>query len=102
MPTAIARGTGDRLRGVASFYGTGGPGQYAAMHDYIDGTAVFVVVCAYPNGRTHCETFPVVTQCGACRWSNGATLVDLSIPAYLEFGYPLSRGLIPVTVEVLS
>lgn len=89
------------IHGLASWYGTGGPGMYAAMHDYRDGTWVQVVVCAFPRGTSTCITVPVVTQCGACRWAKGAVLVDLSVPAFRALGVPLSIGLAQVTVEVL-
>jgi hypothetical protein len=89
------------LTGTASWYGTGGPGFYAAMHGFVDGSRVQVAVCAFPGGQATCITVPVVTQCGACRWARGAVLVDLSIPAFRALGVPLSVGLVKVTVEVL-
>lgn len=75
--------------------------MYAAMGGYVDGSWVQVVVCAFPNGRASCLTLPVVTQCAACRTRTGAVLVDLSGAAWDALGWPRSRGLIPVTVEVL-
>lgn len=91
------------LAGLASWYGTGGPGEYAAMGGYVDGSRVFVAVCAFPGGQATCITVPVVTQCGACRWRSGAVLVDLSVPAWraIAGGAPLTVGELRVTVEVL-
>lgn len=83
--------------GSASWYGTGGPGWYAALPGYVDGTHVQVNVCAYPHGTTTCVTVPVVTQCGC----PGAAIVDLSPPAFRALGVSLSVGLVRVTVEVL-
>ena len=99
QPTGIS--AAHVLHGVATYYGTGGPGMYAAMAGYIDGTHVQVEVCAFPAGQATCVTVPVVTQCSACRWRAGAVLVDLSIPAFLALGSPLSRGIVAVTVEIL-
>lgn len=90
------------LKGGGSWYGTGGPGMYAAMRDFKDGARVVVSVCAFPNGKARCLALPVSTQCAACRWSAGSTLIDLSVPAYLFFGYSLERGIIPVTVTFLE
>lgn len=94
--------TGPVLRGYATWYGTGGPGTYAAMGGYRDGERVVAVVSAFHDGRTYSVTVPVVTQCGACRWRSGATLVDLSVPAWNELGWPLSRGVIPVQVQLVE
>lgn len=62
---------------------------------------MFVNVCRFAGGHTQCETFPVVTQCAACRWSAGAVLVDLSGEAWDEFHVARSVGVLKVTVEVL-
>lgn len=86
-----------KLSGYASWYGTGGPGLYAALPGYVDGTHVQVAVCAFPGGHATCVTVPVVTQCGC----PGSAIVDLSPPAFRALGVPLSVGLVKVTVEVL-
>lgn len=75
--------------------------MYAAMHDYRDDTHVQAVVCAFPDGKATCVTIPVVTQCAGCRWTRGANLIDLSVPAFRALGVPLSLGLAHVTVELL-
>ena len=99
-PTPIANVTigSPQLVGLASWYGTGGPGLYAAASGYHDGTRVSVRVC---HGAT-CLVLPLVTQCGACRWRAGAVLVDLSRSAFLALGVPLSVGLVRVTVQLLG
>ena len=79
--------------GVASWYDAG-PGLYAAMHGYRDGTNVHIKVCA----KDRCITVPVVTQCQICRWKRGSVLVDLS-PAAFRYFAPLPVGLVNVTVE---
>ena len=90
------------LKGIATYYGTGGPGAYAAMGGYRDGTRLIVLVTSFHAGRTFSVTLPVVTQCGACRWRAGAVLIDLSVPAFRALGHPLSRGIAPVTVTILE
>lgn len=86
---------GPTLAGIATWYGTGGPGAYVAMAGYRDGTSVSVRICA-----ARCAVLRVVTQCGACRWARDATLVDLSIAAWHAVtDLPLSRGVVAVTVE---
>jgi hypothetical protein len=72
------------------------------MGGYRDGSRVIVAVCAFPGGQAHCITVPVSTQCRACRWVKGAVLVDLSVEAFRALGYPLSRGIAPVTVTILE
>lgn len=93
---------GHALRGTATFYGTGGPGSYGAMHEFADGSRVVVVVIAFHDGRTWSVTVPIVTQCGACRWQAGATLIDLSLAAWDQLGWPRSRGVIAVTVQIVE
>lgn len=95
---AVAAG----LRGGASYYGTGGPGYYGAMHEYRDGTRVVAVVMSFHDGRTWSVTVPITTQCAACRFAPGATLIDLSIPAWKELGWDLSRGIAPVFVQIVE
>ncbi len=80
-------------RGTATWFATGGPGLYAAAHGYVDGTNVHVRVC---HAAT-CLTLALRTQCAACRWRNGAILVDLSATAFRRLA-PLSVGVVAVTV----
>ncbi len=90
------------LRGIATYYATGGPGSYAAMHGFRDGTRVVVLVQSFHDGRLWSIRLPVWTQCAACRWQPGAVLVDLSVEAFSALGYPLSRGIAPVTVSIIE
>lgn len=95
----MSHGTGAAtIAGYASWYGTGGPGLYAALPGYVDGTHVSVALCAFPGGRATCITVPVVTQCGC----PGFAVVDLSVPAFRALGVPLSVGLVKVTLELLN
>lgn len=99
--------TGDgpaTIRGIATYYGTGGPGSYAAMGGYRDGSRVIVLVESFHDHKSFSVTLNVTTQCGACRWVRGGTVIDLSIPVWraLAGDLPLSRGVLPVTVTVLE
>ncbi len=99
-PTSAAA-AGATLRGAATWYANG-PGFYAAAHGYIDGTVVVAVVNSFHDGRTWSVTVTLETQCAACRWTLGATLIDLSPSAFRALGWPLSRGIAPVEVVLLE
>lgn len=81
------------LVGLASWYDAG-PGIYAAMPGYRDGTRVWVTVS---RGSLSVRV-RVVTQCGCYRHRSDARIIDLSPSAFRRLA-PLSRGLIVVRVE---
>ncbi len=92
-----ASGAGATLRGAATWYDVGS-GYYGAMPGYVDGTVVQAVVTSFHDGRTWSVTVVVVTQCGC----PGGRVIDLSPAAFLALGWPLSRGIAPVTVQLLE
>ncbi len=102
IPRGVSQNPRPFLRGIATYYATGGPGSYAAMHGFRDGTRVVVLVQSFHDGRLWSIRLPVWTQCAACRWQPGAVLVDLSVEAFNALGYPLSRGIAPVTVSIIE
>jgi len=91
---------GPQLRtGLASWYDAG-PGFYAAMPGFVDGTRVVVVVTAFHDGRTFGVTVPIWTQCQCHVGTPAEVLVDLSPDAFRALGWPLSRGIAKVTIEI--
>lgn len=89
---------GRAAHGRASWYGTGGPGLYAALPGYPDSPHL-VVVCAFHP--TRCVTLRVVTSCGCA--GPPRKVIDLSIAAFSDpkngLGVPLWRGVVFVTVQ---
>lgn len=86
-------------RGPASWFNAG-PGWYAAVPGYIDGTVMTAVVCTFPDGKANCLSLPIVSSCQCFRHTPAEKVVDLSPAAFAQFA-PLSRGVVMVTVTVL-
>lgn len=83
--------------GRATWYGSKS-GLYAARHDWRYGDTPYAVsVCSYHDGRSWCLSLFVSDYCAGC----GPNDVDLSPLAFRRLGYPLSRGVAKVSVEVL-
>jgi len=84
--------------GIATWYATGPGGFTAAAPGWRYGqTPYLVAVCAFHDGRSWCTTVTVQDFC-ACP---GERIIDLSPLAFRALGWPLSRGVARVRVEVL-
>lgn len=101
---AIAHGSayGEPLTGRASYYGTGGPGMYAALPGrWVRNRTV--KVC----GKAACMVVRIVTTCGCHTNERSAKIIDLSVPLF-EYvtGYsPAERrtyGVATVTITVYA
>lgn len=100
-PHSVAR-SGPRASGVASWFATGPNGLYGAAGPLLrrgDWRGSRVIVCVTGTGR--CVRVTLNDWCACGDRSGRPTIVDLSDEAFRRLA-PLSRGVIPVTVEVSS
>ena len=100
-PTGVA-GCPGYGEGIASWYGSGGPGSGVAMNDCTWGIrhtvgCGYVRVTALDTGRSIIA--PVVDFCDCYTGTSRERLVDLQPGALAALGLDPARGLYPVRVE---
>lgn len=97
-PLSIARGVATYCAPTPTkCQGWGGGAMLGAVQSFTDGDKPYsATVCL--NGTRPCVTVTVVSYCACGDRPGGPTVIDLS-PAAFRGLAPLSRGVIPVTLE---